>query len=245
MEAEFNGNQAVEMVDDPLEEVRRRRLLINRLDNWLFEEIEPYLGQRILEAGCGHGNLTQHLLDRELVIATDIEPSSVEIVRVKFQGNDNVLPFVHNICDPVTEDLKKLSIDTVVSLNVFEHIEDDEKAFANVAELLIPGGRMVLIVPAHQWLYGTMDSPIGHFRRYSKQDVAQKMEGAGLKIEKQFYLNVLGTLGWFLNGRLFKQTVPPTGQLKWFNSLIPSIIWLEKRVRPPFGLSVVSIAKLE
>jgi len=228
---------------NPLEEVRRRRLIINRLDAWLYEEIRPHLGCRILEVGSGHGNFIQHLLDRDLVVATDIEPSSVELVRQKFAGCDHVQVRVHDIRDPVDDELRAFRLDTVVSLNVLEHIEDDVAALSNMADMLWAGGRVILIVPAHEWLYGTMDSSIGHLRRYTKRTMAHKLERAGLAVEKQFYLNVLGVLGWLVNGRLLRQTVPPSGQLEWFNRIVPVASWVERRIRPPIGLSLVSVAR--
>jgi len=227
---------------DPLEEVRRRRLIINRLDAWLYDEINPYLGRRVLEVGSGHGNFIQHLLDRDLVVATDSEPSSVELVRQKFARYTHVHALVHDVCDPVGE-LRAFRLDTVVSLNVLEHINDDVTALSHMANMLWAGGRVILIVPAHEWLYGTMDSSIGHFRRYTQRTMAHKLALAGFTVEKQFYLNVLGVLGWFVNGRLLRQTVPPSGQLAWFNKIVPLLSGVERRVRPPIGLSLVSVAR--
>jgi SAM-dependent methyltransferase len=225
-----------------LEEVRRR-LIIDRLDAWLYDEVRPYLGDRILEVGSGHGNFIELLLDRELVVATDIEPSSVKLLRKKFAGHAHVHVRVHDIRDPADDALRAFRLDTVVSLNVLEHIEDDVKAMSNMANLLGGGGRVILIVPAHEWLYGTMDSSIGHFRRYTRRTMAHKLKLAGLVVEKQFYLNVLGVLGWFVNGRLLRQTVPPSAQLEWFNKIVPLLSWVERRVRPPIGLSLVSVAR--
>lgn len=228
---------------DPLEEVRRSRQLIDLLDAWLYDEIEPYIGQRVMEVGSGHGNFIRHFLTRELVVATEIAPSSVRLLSNKFAQYPNIRPQLYDICTPVAEDLRSMNIDTIVSLNVLEHIEDDLGAMCHMAEILKDGGRVVLIVPAHQWLYGTMDSPIGHFRRYSKQTMANKLQKAGFTVEKQFYLNLLGVLGWFVNGRLLKQKVPPRGQLQVFNKIVPIIRWVEQKFRPPVGLSLVTVAR--
>jgi len=230
---------------DALEEVRCRRFMLNRLDSWLYEEISPYFGQRILEVGSGHGNLLQHLLDRELVVATDIEPSSIEIVRRNFAQHHNLHSLVYNACETVTNELREFRLDTIVSLNVFEHIEDDIKALSNMAEILWMGGRIILVVPAHEALYGTMDSSIGHFRRYTKRTMAQKMQKVGFVVEKQFYLNLLGAFGWFVNGRLLKQIVPPSSQLRTFKNVVPLVKWAEQHVRPQAGLSLVSIAQYQ
>ena len=121
---------------DPLEEVRRRRLIINRLDAWLYDEIRPYLGRRALEVGSGHGNLIQHMLDRDLVVATDIEPSSIELLSKKFAGYGHIHARVHDIRHPVDGELRALRLDTVVSVNVLEHIEDDVAALSNMADML-------------------------------------------------------------------------------------------------------------
>jgi SAM-dependent methyltransferase len=227
---------------DPVEHVRRTRLLLNRCDGWLFDEIRPYFGRRVLEAGCGYGNLIQHLLDRDLVIAVDIDPASVRIVAHRYRNHANLLACVFDICDPNVQTLAVHEIDTVVSLNVLEHIEDDVLALRNMANVLEPGGKLVLIVPAFEWLYGSMDSSIGHCRRYTRATLAEKLMRAGFAVQKQYYTNVLGAIGWFVNGRILRQPVPPTGQLGLFNTLVPLLATLEKLVRPPIGISLISVS---
>lgn len=226
-----------------VEEVRRSRLLINRLDVWLYSEISPYLGRRVLEIGSGHGNLVQHLLDRDLVVAMDVDSSSVELIRREFARDAQVHALVRDVCDPVDEELRDFHLDTVVSLNVLEHVEDDQLALSRMADLLEPGGRIVVIVPAHEWLYGTMDRSIGHYRRYNGKNLRAKVAAAGFVIERQCYLNVLGIMGWLINGRILKKDVPPVQQLKWFNHIVPPLQWLEQRFRPPIGLSLLTIAR--
>jgi SAM-dependent methyltransferase len=238
----WNTVTAQAISQDPLEEVRRRRLIIDRLDAWLYDEIAPYLGRRVLEVGSGHGNLVALLLDRELVVATDVEATSVQLLRQKYADHGHIHACLYDVRELADEQLKAFRVDTVVSLNVLEHIEDDVAALLNMAQLLSGNGCLIVIVPAHQWLYGTMDSAIGHFRRYTKRGLARKLESAGLSIEQQFYLNALGALGWLTNGRLLRQQIPPTGQLSWFNRLVPVLRWAEQRIRPPFGLSLVSVA---
>lgn len=228
---------------DPLQEVRHRRLLINQVDAWLHEEIAPHLGRRVLEVGSGHGNFVRHLLDRELVVATDVDPSSVEFLSREFAHYPNLCVRVYDICSTADAHLRSLHLDTVVSVNVLEHIEDDLLAISNMADLLCPSGRVVVTVPAHEWLYGTMDSSIGHFRRYTKQTLAWKLAQAGLVVERQFYFNILGALGWLVNGRLFGRMIPPSLQLAWFNRLVPLLRWAEQRIRPPAGVSLVSVAQ--
>ena len=151
--------------------------------------------------------------------------------------------FAYDITDPSVLRLTRFGFDTAISLNVLEHIEDDLLALRHIWQLLRPGGRLVVIVPAHGWLYGTMDYSIGHYRRYNRQDMDHKIRAAGFRIESQKYMNVLGMLGWFANGRILRQDIPPSDQLKLFNLVVPLVRTVEHIVPPPFGLSLLSIAR--
>lgn len=229
--------------EEALQQVRETRLLIDRCDAWLFETVEPLLGQRILEIGCGLGNLTKHLLDRELVVGVDVDQGSVDHVETEFGMRDNIKAFRYDASDPAILELKSFQFDTAVSLNVFEHIENDVAALQNVHDLLEPGGRLVLIVPAHMFLYGTMDSSIGHYRRYEIEELTRKLASVGLTVEQQDYINPIGALGWLVNGRLLRREVPPVGQLKLFNRIMPLVNATERVIKVPFGLSVLSVSR--
>ena len=226
-----------------LQQVRERRFLINRVDEWIYDEIASYLGQRVLEVGCGLGNLMRHLTDRELVAGIDPDLDSIEHLRLFYRGSTNVQTYPLDICDPKVLGLKASRFDTVVSLNVFEHIQDDLLALRHVRELLESGGHLVLIVPAHSWLYGSMDRAIGHYRRYDKTLMSSKLAQTGFVPLVQKYLNAPGTLGWFVNGRVLRQRVPPSGQLRLFNLLVPFVQAVERRVPPPIGLSLLTVAQ--
>ena len=234
------------VTSDPraLEEVRKGRLLIDRCDAYLFDQIRPFLGKRVLEVGSGNGNIVPHLLDRQLVVATDIEPQSVAEIRRCFGAHANVTALALDICSETAADLRPYNIDTVLSLNVLEHIHDDGVALSNIANVLSAGGRLIIIVPAYQALYGTMDASIGHYRRYTKGDLGRKLSHAGFQVERQFYYNILGIAGWFVNGRLLRRRVPPTSQLRLYNLVFPIASRLESLVPPIVGLSLVSVSRL-
>jgi len=224
-----------------LQRVREDRLLLSALDQWLFEEIEPYLGKRILEIGCGLGNFAGHLTNRELYVGVETEESSVRHVQSAFAAHPNMHALV---ADVTTDDYLALgqhAFDTAFSLNVFEHIQDDLTAIKHAAALLQPGGRLILVVPAHPWLYGSIDRAIGHYRRYDKQTMAGMFRQAGLDVVKLKYINALGALGWWANGRLRKQQTPPSGQLRLFNVLVPALKRIEHTVPVPFGISLLAV----
>ena len=232
----------MEYSEKALQTVREDRLLIDRYDAWLYDLFCPHLGQRILEIGCGMGNLLRHFLDRQLVVGIEPSNESVAHVRKLYEPYPNVRVFNQSITSPDVIGLSEHRLDTAISLNVFEHIEDDELGLRNTWQILEQDAKLIMIVPAHEWLYGTMDRSIGHYRRYSKKTLRQKMERAGFRVLGQQYINTLGALGWWFNGRVLRKTTPPSGQLKLFNALVPVLRAFESRVTVPFGISLLTVA---
>ena len=226
-----------------LQKVREDRLLIPAVDQWLYEEITPYLGRRVLEIGCGLGNFARHLGDRELYIGTEISPQSIALVQQAFANRPNMRFVLADATEPTFTDFAADHIDTVFSLNVFEHIENHETALRNTAQVLQPGGHLILVVPAHMWLYGSIDRAIGHYRRYDKRMMADLLRQAGLDLVTQKYINALGALGWWANGRLRRQDTPPSGQLRLFNRLVPVLKRIERAISPPFGISLLTVGR--
>ncbi len=226
-----------------LNQVRERRFLLDRCDAWLFEEMKPFVGERVLEVGCGYGNLTQHLLSREVVVGIDLSSESIATFRERFSNHPHVHAFVYDITDPQVLELASWEFDTSIALNVLEHIEQEEKALEHIAGLLRPGGRLIAIVPALPALFGSMDRAIGHYRRYTARTLRERLEQAGFSILLLRYYNLLGTFGWWLNGCLLRRSVPPAGQLRLFNRLVPLVRAVERLVPPPIGLSLLAVAQ--
>jgi len=207
----------------------------------VYRKFAPYLGQRVLEVGCGIGNFTSHLLDRAWVGALDAEPFFIEEIRRRFGSHSNLTAEVTDICSADAAQWKKYKPDTIVCSNVLEHIPNDAEALRSMYELLEPGGRIVLLVPAHPFLFGTMDTEYGHVRRYVRKELLEKTRQAGFTIEGSFTLNLFGILGWALNGKLFRRRTLPTGQLKLFEKVAPLLTWIEDHLRVPLGLSWVVV----
>ena len=226
-----------------LQKVREDRLLIDAVDQWLYEEIEPYLGRRIVEIGCGRGNFARHLTGREFYLGTETSRDNIQHVRTQFAeyGNMEFVVLDATVADFV--DLGRYNIDTAFSLNVFEHIEDHVTACRNAASILQPEGHLILVVPAHMWLYGSIDRAIGHYRRYDKTMMSDLLGEVGLCSVAQKYINAPGAVGWWINGRLRRQDTPPSGQLRLFNRLVPGIKLVEKLLPIPFGISLVAVAR--
>jgi SAM-dependent methyltransferase len=211
---------------------------------WVFRQIRPFLGHRILEVGCGIGNLTSYYLDRPLVVCLDLLPEALAFVRQQFPNHPNLLTVQGDICAEATvAALVPYQFDTVVLLNVLEHIADDARALACIHRLLVPGGRLLLLVPAGRYLYGTLDRALGHYRRYEAGPLRALLEGSGYRVERLRYMNLLGIVGWFVNGRVLRRELLPRPQLAVFNVLAPLLERLEQWLPPPRGQSLVAICQ--
>jgi 2-polyprenyl-3-methyl-5-hydroxy-6-metoxy-1,4-benzoquinol methylase len=214
-----------------------------RFNNWMVKDLEPYLGDRILEVGAGIGNVSRLLPKKERLMVTDLDPSYLEILEVAFQDNDIV--DVAKLDISSREDIKQLGAgawDTVVCLNVLEHIEDDVDALKNIWQLLPSEGRLVLLVPQYQWLFGSYDRHAGHVRRYTRKELIMKLKEANFRLVRFKNFNFLGIWGWWVNSCLLKRTSMGRWQLKIYDTLVPLLRLVEK-VLPLPGLSLICIAE--
>jgi SAM-dependent methyltransferase len=217
---------------------------LDQYNYWLYQQIESAVGRRVLEVGSGTGNITQFLCaspDRE-VTATDVVPSYRRELQKQFEGNSRVRIGAFDLTARAPDEYRAAQFDTVVCLNVLEHIENDGFALAEMREALAPGGRLALLVPAHQFLYGEFDRAVGHFRRYERRGLAVLLQQAGFAVRELKFFSLLAMLPWLVNGRLLKRDYLPVGQANLANRLVP-LLRLEKLIGPPCGLSLIAIAE--
>jgi SAM-dependent methyltransferase len=229
-------------------ETLRRMASVSHYNQWIYEELAPFAGERLLEVGCGIGNMTAYFLDRELLVAIDRLRASVLLTQRRYQRNENVHVQLGDISDPeLPGRLASYAFDTVLCINVLEHIEDDVAALQHMWQVLQPGGRLLLLVPAGRYMYGSLDRALGHFRRYDRPQLQQAVEKAGFQPLQLRYMNLAGIPGWWLNSRLLKRELLPEDQLRWFNRLAPFFIrserWLRRLWDAPLGQSLICIAQ--
>jgi glycosyltransferase involved in cell wall biosynthesis len=213
-----------------------------RYNRWLFQQILPWMGQRVLEVGAGIGSFTRHLTGRDLVVATELNPRYLRILGNTFERHTRVEVMPLDLADFDPAPLAARKLDTIVCLNVLEHIEDDRGVLRRLHDSLAPGGCLVLLVPAHQWLYGSIDRAIDHYRRYEPAGLIAKLKEAGFHVEHTQFFNQLGVAGWWLNGKVLRRTQVPGLQLRLQNLLVP-ILRAEAHVPLPFGLSLVAVGR--
>jgi SAM-dependent methyltransferase len=224
-----------------------------RYNAWMYEVIAPFLGRRILEVGSGIGNLSAHLLagrpDR--LVLTDTDAWYRQRVAERFADRPEVR--VDSLTLPDSGAAPRFEadqVDTVVALNVVEHIEDDVGALATIREILTEGrdggkaggqaGRAVVLVPALQAIYGEMDRELRHYRRYSRASLEAAFQAAGLRVETMFWFNRAGVLGWWFNGRVRRVRQISLEQIRRFDSMVPLLRW-ERWLPVPFGQSLIAV----
>jgi glycosyltransferase involved in cell wall biosynthesis len=221
----------------------RRMARLAPYNAWLDARFRDFVGDRVLEVGSGVGNQTRYFLDKARVVASDIEPHYVRELTTKFEGlpHVRVASFRFPLDAASREDLLQERIDTIVCLNVLEHIEHDDATLADFASVLAPGGRLVLLVPAMPSLYGSLDVHLNHFRRYDRPALLDAVTRAGFDVRTIRYLNRPGVFGWWLNSRVLRRRVLPRGQLAAFRWIQP-LLSLEERSEPSFGMSLLVLA---
>ncbi len=209
---------------------------------WQGRLVTGELGRRVVEVGCGVGNFTGMLLDCEVVIALDNEPGCIERLKARYPDQENLHAF---LCDAGASNFSELAPfqpDSCVCLNVLEHIEDDAGALSRIASILVPGGVIVLLVPAFQFLFGPIDKNLGHCRRYDRASFTRLARAAGLEIRKLRYMNTVGFFGWWTNAHIFRREAQSERQIETFDRyVVPLMSRVEDLVPPPFGQSIFAV----
>ena len=212
------------------------------LNRWILQQFRGYIGNRVLEAGCGIGNFTELLLDRERLVCVDNDPLYVEMANWRLGHLENVITVQRDLSDTAAyQDLKAERVDTIVCLNVLEHIAPDEQVLRAYYELLEPGGHAIILVPAHMWLYGPCDEALGHVRRYTSTELHTKMQAAGFEVVMMEEFNRMGVPWWYVNRQLGRRDLSPR-QMRMFETLLPVAKGMEA-LKLGRGLSLIGVGR--
>lgn len=230
---------------DPRVEIQAGMEQASNYNRWISDQAAPHLGSRILDAGCGSGNLSALLLDRELVVGVDHWEDFIEVVERRFSGHRHFRVHEFDLTDPaMVSTLRPYSLDSAMSSNVLEHVEDDRKALHNIAASLLPGSPIFVLVPAFMGIFGTHDRADHHFRRYTKRSLREMVAPLPVTVERQYYMNFPGFFAWYVLGRVLKKPLGK-GEIGLYDKIIPAIRRLERRVTPPIGQSLVALLRTQ
>lgn len=198
-----------------------------KFNKWMADTITPYIGTRVMEIGAGIGNLTRFLVaGKKRYIASDIDTEHLARLSGRFHHRPNTEIRYADLASPACfKDLAE-QMDTIICLNVLEHVEDDMAGLKNIYTTLMPGGRAIVLVPHGQEIFGTLDTALGHFRRYSEAELREKMEAVGLKVERVLMFNRISRFPWYVSGRILKSKALGVTQMKLFDRFV----WLWRKI---------------
>src|SRR5208282_1046076 len=214
-----------------------------RFSRWMADVIRPYAGSRVLELGAGIGNLTMHLVPRAAYWATDINPEYLDNLE-RLRANRPYLRVAHVDATDAATFPTEQSFDTVIFLNVLEHLADDGGALRNVHAALENGGTAVVLVPCGPKLFGTLDEVLGHCRRYTEKQLVAVGQSAGFKVERVLKFNRTGVVAWWLNGKILRCRTFGLAQIRLLNLLTPLFRVLDPWLPLP-PLSLIGIFRKE
>jgi 2-polyprenyl-3-methyl-5-hydroxy-6-metoxy-1,4-benzoquinol methylase len=219
----------------------------SRFNEWMYKRIKTGLREKmgnILEVGSGLGTISEKLI-RDMgpsshITLTDISVRYVQLLSIKYSSFKNVS--VSRMDLNSGEDYSKIGYekyDSIIAINVLEHVRDDQLALREIYKMLKTGGILVILVPCNKFLYNVIDKGLGHFRRYTKKELCSKINETSFTILCMHYFNTVGMVGWYLNGNLLKKAgISPTAS-KWFDRLVPLLDCFDRVTSNMTGLSLI------
>lgn len=209
---------------------------------WIASELAPYIIEPALEIGAGTGSVSQYFKTLNSLTITDRDQGLVTILNKRFKSYPKVKTQIFNITQKKQSFSNKYN--TIYAVNVLEHIENDLLALKNMYRLLNNKGRVVLLVPAKRRAFTHLDKMLGHFRRYEKDELQNKMENAGFLVESINYFNIVGLLSWMIRDKINSNAgiLSPT-QVKLFDFIVPILKIIESIAKPPAGISLIVVGR--
>ena len=208
-----------------------------------FDMVAPHVGRSMLEIGSGLGHFAEQFLPRlDRLVVSDFDPYCVEQLEKRFADRDDISVLQFGLPTEIPLEDK---VDTVVMMNVLEHIEDDAGALRSLAAVTQPGGRIIIWVPGYMQLYGDFDRKVGHVQRYTPKTLRATVAKAGLDIDVLKPINFLGGIAWWLAVRRGGVGYPDPRLVKIYDrTVVPTTRFIERFVRAPFGQTVFCVARV-
>jgi phospholipid N-methyltransferase len=215
----------------------------NNYNDWLTQQFKPFLGNRVMELGAGIGNMAKHLLDREQLLLVERDPEYLKHLRENFSSHSQIKILCEDLENPDTfERVLKHPVDSLICLNVMEHLIDDRAFLSRLRSLMTRNQNVVIAVPQHDWLYSEFDRLVEHQHRYSKNELSSRLKESGFEIEYLEDFNRIGSLGWFVRFRLFRSTSISLRSTQLFDKGVPLWKYFEPIKIIP-ALSLIAVAR--
>lgn len=210
---------------------------------WILRLSAPYVGKNVIEVGAGVGNFAASLLEQmsvERLVLVEPAANLLGPLRARFSSDARV----HVVEGELGHCADFEKVDTLIAVNVIEHVEDDARFLRHAFDLLTPGGAVVLFAPALQFLYGSLDAAFDHFRRYSRSGLVKLLTESGFSVERASYMNFPGIFSWFLAGKVLRQRTLKPAQVRFYDRyVIPIVSRGEGICAPPLGQNLLAIGR--
>lgn len=216
---------------------------------WILSVFEPYLGTRIVEVGAGTGSFSELLVERPLHSLSLVEPSTAMYEqlcrRMEKSNSRSNLKFYNDIFQNVADQIKTTDTpDSIIYVNVLEHIADDSHELRVINNTLDSRGRVFIFVPALRWLHGSMDRQLDHCRRYTRSELEKKCTDAGFEVIASRYFDVLGIVPWWVKYKLLRSNNMEPGAVRFYDRrVVPLAQTIESTITPRLGKNILLVAE--
>lgn len=220
----------------------------SHFNKWMYESFRNQLKGNVLEIGSGIGNISRLAMNDDFSLTlSDYNPEYLEWLKKEFSGAKKVkeilqIDLLHKRFEVEYNRLHE-SYDSIFMLNVIEHLEDDAGAIEHCLFMLKPGGHLVILTPAYQWLYCNFDKELGHYRRYTVEYLVTLLQKKEMTVIQKQYFNFAGIAGWLFFGKLLNRKLIGSGEMNLFDNLVPVAKWLDKFFSGKAGLSIIITAQ--
>jgi SAM-dependent methyltransferase len=222
-------------------EILERMNRAPRFNRWMADVVSPHLGERVLEVGAGRGNMSLHFMPRSIYWATDVNPGYLDYL-LTLRPTRPYMRVAYTDAEKFETFPRDQGFDSIVCLNVIEHIADDEGALRNIWNVLDPDGCAAVLVPYGPRYFGTLDQALGHCRRYTEKQLSDVARRAGFRVEAIIKFNRPGIIAWWLNGKILRRRTFGLGQIRLLNILTPLFRRIDRWLPLP-PLSLIAILR--
>ncbi len=207
-------------------------------NHWIFSLLRPFLGDSICEIGAGTGNLSRFMLNSTKLVCIEPEPEYASDLRALSSVHLNMSLFAGSLEDYASHEPRTELVDSIVCVNVLEHIKEDAAALRMMGTLVKPNGVILIFVPACPWAFGALDLALGHYRRYTRKSLVAVVRESQLQVVRSQYVNFIGAFAWWWYSRVRGNVKIDAKGARLFDRFVPYVSAVERLVPTSVGQSL-------